>query len=219
MEERVRTLELQFAREEARIGTTIKALSVGFAALIALWGYTNFVTVPAAAVAAINQSPFEEVVIRAAEATEAIEQKSAEAEKSIAELRSALSPYSARSLVVSVLSDTCPEHWVPFEPARGRYLVGALSSGEVGKLVGESLKDGENRSVGAHSHAYKYMTAGGDSPSKNNALAFAGGPHGALRKYPIEQTESSGDVQGTNAPYVTVLFCQPARSFPGASDD
>lgn len=46
----------------------------------------------------------------------------------------------------------CPSGWVPYDPARGRYLVGVQPGGTLAGASGQPLGDLESRPVGEHSH-------------------------------------------------------------------
>jgi hypothetical protein len=112
----------------------------------------------------------------------------------------------------------CPESagWFPLEALRGRYIVGVPNDnpGSVGRLVGRSLGDGENRPTGAHTHTSNQviMVAPGGQPN-----IAEGGPRIHSPNSPtsganaVADPQFSGalraDVPGTNAPYVQYLAC------------
>ncbi len=114
----------------------------------------------------------------------------------------------------------CPDGWAEKTELKGRYPLGLPSSGTLGQSVGASLINGENRTVGQHSHgvtdlghnhpglvAVAGQGWGGGGPSDY----WIGGP---LRGGVIEKTntnisiQNSGSVVGTNAPYLQLLACE-----------
>ena len=83
-------------------------------------------------------------------------------------------PDTAPPGIVLFASDaTCPEGWVPYEPARGRLVVGAPGGGDVGRTVGSPLADREDRQ---HVHT---VTLGLTLAQKNIAAANGGNQDGA----------------------------------------
>jgi hypothetical protein len=97
----------------------------------------------------------------------------------------------------------CPEGWLEFSAARGRYVVGLTPGGIPGKVVGQALSDSENRPAGSHTHQFTSQAIGGSG----DGLAWdssTGGP----RQNVVGITAPNGSVDGTNAPYLQLLACQ-----------
>ncbi len=100
---------------------------------------------------------------------------------------------------------SCPPGWRLFERGRGRYLVGLQQGGSLGAEVGTALNDKENRATGKHLHTYllRGWGWGGGPPG---ATTQGGGPGETTT--PNAQTQTTGEVDGTNAPYVQLCVCQ-----------
>jgi hypothetical protein len=81
-------------------------------------------------------------------------------------------------LVVFSPTGTCPPGWSEYTDARGRYLVGLVSGGTNEATVGTALTNGENRSVGQHTHA---ITDPGHTHAQNahtHSVSDSGHSHG-----------------------------------------
>jgi hypothetical protein len=116
------------------------------------------------------------------------------------------------------LNEKCPESWSPLpNDLSGRHVVIVNGQKTIGAVVGHSLKDKENRPVGRHSHSYKDITfahINGWNSAPNgqpdgeglNAAWKHNGP--ARRGTFTKNTATSGNFDGTNAPYVQLLACQ-----------
>jgi hypothetical protein len=126
----------------------------------------------------------------------------------------------------------CPAGWSPYEPARGRYVVGVNGGGNVEGAVGTALGDGENRAVGQHDHgvndpghrhrvlqASPILVGGNVVPtrlmgttSSSQLTALPDNPAALQQALSNETTgitlDPAGSVPGTNAPYVQLLACR-----------
>jgi hypothetical protein len=126
----------------------------------------------------------------------------------------------------------CPAGWSPYEPARGRYVVGVNSGGLIEGAVGTQLGDSENRAVGQHNHAvndpghrHRVLQAspilvGGNvvptrvmgTTSSSQLTALPDNPPALQQALSNETTgitlDPAGSVPGTNAPYVQLLVCK-----------
>lgn len=113
---------------------------------------------------------------------------------------------------------SCPSGWTEYTTGRGRYLVGLPSGGTLGATVGTALSNLENRPVGQHTHG---VTDPGHDHGTDAAMATTiGGSLGNTLSHafiPTDLTDTSytgitlnnsGDVSGTNAPYLQLLVCQ-----------
>lgn len=111
--------------------------------------------------------------------------------------------------------DTCPPGWSEFHDAKGRYLVGLPDPGELGGTQGEPLSNLQNRDVGKHSHEVNdpghHHLVDNYNPFEEfgrrieSAIGYKG------EKLTAETGISiipSGDVEGTNAPYIQLLVCK-----------
>ena len=117
--------------------------------------------------------------------------------------------------VISFNLSSCPAGWSELTSARGRYIVGLPSGGTLAGTAGTALSNQENRATGQHSH-----TVDDPGHSHGNATAIIGpGDFGAGGGYIYLYNsggagysditlENSGDVAGTNAPYVQLLICE-----------
>jgi len=103
--------------------------------------------------------------------------------------------------VVAFNLSACPEGWKYYSPSEGRYIVGLYIGGSLGAVVGNKLVNEENRPTGDHQHNYldSDLSAGGKR-------ARLGGYSNLVDKQRV--TIESGLVNGTNSPYVQLLFCQ-----------
>jgi hypothetical protein len=126
----------------------------------------------------------------------------------------------------------CPAGWSPYEPARGRYVVGLGGGGTVEGAVGTPLGDNENRPVGQHNHgvndpghrhrvlqASPILVGGNVVPqrimgttSASQLTALPDNPASLQQALSDETTgitlDPAGSVPGTNAPYVQLLACK-----------
>jgi len=109
--------------------------------------------------------------------------------------------------LVFFLLPQCPPGWDEYTQGQGRYFVAVPAGGELGKLVGQPLANGENRPTGDHTHSITVV----GSPSK--ARVQAGGAGGNFATDPGPPTTlrtqgvDGGVPPGTNAPYVQVRAC------------
>lgn len=112
-------------------------------------------------------------------------------------------PIVPSGLIAYFESPECPTGWRPADSVRGRYVVGVNAPGELGGVVGSSLRDKENRATGQHKHQYV------DRYNKANAAEgyLSGG--GSSGSAPFDKTtyDIAGAVDGTNAPYIQLLAC------------
>jgi hypothetical protein len=126
----------------------------------------------------------------------------------------------------------CPAGWTELTASRGRYIVGLPAGGTLAGTSGIALSDLEGRAVGEHDHgATSATTAHSHVPS--DAWGFHDpnvSPSGTTRRplfgfraddvgnpdVPVVDAAGShthivgnaGDVSGTNAPYIQLLFCE-----------
>jgi hypothetical protein len=108
----------------------------------------------------------------------------------------------------------CPAGaWRKSDLTKGRYIVGLTDGGEPNwQTKNEPLSDKEDRPTGAHVHDM----LGTDRTESNDgsAMVYKGGafPHNAgfvLNHTYKQQTGAAvGAKEGTNAPYVQLLFCE-----------
>jgi hypothetical protein len=128
-----------------------------------------------------------------------------------------LAPVPKGTVAFFNMSD-CPKEWRARADAEGRYLVGLNSKfqGSLSQVVGSPLNNLENRATGAHTHTYKYFSAGGDGKSGNKFLSW-GNAGGAGRVFsdlqttpPTANAGESDNTHGTNAPYLQLLVCEKA---------
>jgi hypothetical protein len=104
--------------------------------------------------------------------------------------------------VVAFNEESCPEGWRAFESGRGRYIVGLTRGGNLGKVVGNELKNEENRSAGRHTHTFLDAPLGG---SVDDGLGGGGYQRRRTERYSTDPNEA---IEGTNAPYVQLLLCE-----------
>jgi hypothetical protein len=124
----------------------------------------------------------------------------------------------------------CPAGWSPYDAARGRYVVGVHAGGTHEGLVGTPLGDGENRTVGQHSHVVNdpghrhqvtrvspIIRAGNVTPvriqgtatvSQQQDLPNTPGNESIALATTGVTLDPAGSVPGTNAPYVQLLPCK-----------
>lgn len=103
--------------------------------------------------------------------------------------------------IIAVDASTCPSGWENYIGTEGRYIVGVGPGGNVGAVIGDPLKNEENRAVGKHTHQYGFQSVGGNG-------SFIRYGSGASRSNTQQTTSDSGEVEGTNAPYIQLLFCK-----------
>ncbi len=95
---------------------------------------------------------------------------------------------------------SCPIGWNELLSARGRYIVGLPSGGDLAGTTGTALSNNENRAVGQHRHSISQY---GDGDS-NDVVRV-----GQSNSYQgSSYTAYTGSVAGTNAPYIQLLVCQ-----------
>jgi hypothetical protein len=99
--------------------------------------------------------------------------------------------------VVFFEAESCPSAWTTFEPARGRAVVGLVSGGTPGGLVGSPLADLENRE---HSHVVEAADVGTSTAGSHThatpeqtVLTDAGGVHNH-----VWARKTSGSGSGAN---------------------
>ena len=111
---------------------------------------------------------------------------------------------SAPSGLMGYFTGSCPTGWSEYTTARGRYIVGTPSGGTGEGTVGTVLTAEETRAVGQHSHGYPNYGGGGNL---NHSVA---GPPGSNAYYVFgsSATDNTGNVAGTNAPYIQLTVCK-----------
>jgi len=124
----------------------------------------------------------------------------------------------------------CPAGWSPYEPARGRYVVGLPSGGTAEGTVGTALGAGEDRAVGQHNHGVddpghrhqlirvSPILVGGNVVPTRVMGTTSSSQLTTLPETPGNEPMSTGPtgitlgpaggVPGTNAPYVQLLACK-----------
>lgn len=132
---------------------------------------------------------------------------------------------------------TCPAGWEEVTDARGRYIVG-LNGGTSGSVIGSSLSNGENRTVGQHNHSASGLGFSGTPVAPHSHVMKyeakpdnpgSGGPMQLFADYPLTiqtdistqsggghtpagsitgSTANNGTITGTNAPYIQFLLCK-----------
>jgi hypothetical protein len=134
---------------------------------------------------------------------------------------------------------SCPTGWSELTDATGRYIIGLNSSNpsDLGAVVGISLSNKENRTVGLHSHLVDPPStssdyAGSHSHGTNGATGFrytggatcgwgcvstgwnhegigtdTAGNHYHTTDIAQFSASNAGTVSGTNSPYVQFLAC------------
>ncbi len=107
--------------------------------------------------------------------------------------------------VVPFNLEKCPAGWREFIPMRGRYVVGAEPGPNVGKSVGIQLKALEDRPTGQHDHQFNDASLGGHNV---NGLGAGGYERFRLSTFRTELSDGAASISGTNAPYVSLLFCE-----------
>lgn len=86
LSERVRSLELELTRAEATLRTLVKSVATGTVVLMALWGYSNFVTIPFQAREALKSSAFQQVLEEGKQAVERLNTDAVTAGKTVSRL-------------------------------------------------------------------------------------------------------------------------------------
>jgi len=123
---------------------------------------------------------------------------------------------------------SCPSGWTAYAPAQGRYVVGLPAGGSLESTVGTALANGENRPTGQHTHS---ITDPGHTHDVQVDPILVGGNVASVRvtgtadeQASMAQTvtakalpsftgitvNATGDVPGTNAPYLQLLACKKA---------
>ena len=127
-------------------------------------------------------------------------------------VKSALENETVREAIISSASfpagavlafnlTTCPKNWTLYQRSIGRYIVGVDENGDTGEEIGIELKENENRASGRHAHTYTYAYVGG------NGRGIEGG--NSYPRQTVEAESAHNDaIEGTNAPYVQLLFCE-----------
>ena len=120
-------------------------------------------------------------------------------------------------------ASACPSDWSPYEPARGRYVVGVPSGGQLEAQVGTALSPQENRPVGRHGHGItdpghshaadvqRTINAGNVAAQKFQGNAQGGAADQTLSTGAATTgitVNPAGAVDGTNAPYIQLLPCK-----------
>ena len=114
-------------------------------------------------------------------------------------------------LVSHFANDTCPEGWTnASNDWQGRYLVVAGTTPRA--MVGEALREGENRVTGDHGHGAGSVAVLNNCNSDDDCVPYA--DSGKWRTAPNHQVSSAtprGATEtvrpGTNAPYVALRTC------------
>jgi len=112
---------------------------------------------------------------------------------------------------------TCPTGWNEMQEAVGRYFVAINTTGTLGATAGTALNDSEHRIVGNHTHGITDPThqhaLSGHANEGATGLASARSSSGQ-GQFPLQGAASTGitvnntgNVSGTNAPYIQVLVC------------
>jgi len=103
--------------------------------------------------------------------------------------------------LIAYFEDSCPSGWTEYTGGRGRYVVGTPSGGTDQGTVGTALSNVENRSVGQHSHVIARANAGNQA---NTSIGGSG--NNAVNQQ--SSTNNTGNVAGTNAPYIQLTICE-----------
>lgn len=110
-------------------------------------------------------------------------------------------------MVAFFADEKCPNGWQYYNDLAGRYVVGLLPSAPGSSLaepVGSALTDRENRAVGRHQHNMPdgSWSDGRGSPAHTDSSSDEFGKKNASRP-----TEWAGEIEGTNAPYISLRPC------------
>ena len=117
---------------------------------------------------------------------------------------------------------SCPTGWTELTAGRGRYVVGLPASGTLAGTAGTALSNLENRPVGQHNHP---VTDPGHGHTQRGWQQVAGSAYGwnvqtnvgpGYTDYALTTASTTtgftinntGNVAGTNAPYIQLLVCQ-----------
>ncbi len=85
--------------------------------------------------------------------------------------------------LIGYFPSSCPSGWAEYTGARGRYIVGTPSGGDMADTVGSALTNKEDRSVGQHNHTFS------GSALSTHTHSFSGSAH---------DHEFAGDALGTH---------------------
>lgn len=122
----------------------------------------------------------------------------------------------AFSGTVSYFDSVCPPSWSELQNAKGRYIVGNPTGGNIGLTVGSALSNQESRPVGQHSHSAW-------QPPHNHTATFLVSNNGGIfngwgwsteitratsSAQPPVHVANEGLVSGTNAPYIQFVVCR-----------
>ena len=122
----------------------------------------------------------------------------------VTSLQNSLALAVPQNTVVHFNLQQCPNGWGDVEAARGRYIVGLRSDGQLAFTVGEALSNGENRATGEHTH----LITGPIYPFLASGTGVATGP-GYTTGGVVSRTNGveGGAKGGTNAPYIQFVTC------------
>jgi hypothetical protein len=119
----------------------------------------------------------------------------------------------------------CPPGWEEQIALQGRYAVGLPSGGVLGATVGTALSDQENRPIGQHAHnindpghfhtdSRTYAIAS-DPKIYNGSLFLCSSQGTCTTSFTGITIQDADSIDGTNAPYIQLLACQPVVTAPG----
>lgn len=113
---------------------------------------------------------------------------------------------------------SCPSGWNALTSAEGRYIVGLPSGGTLASTQGSALSNLENRPVGQHSHSisdsghlhaiYDNQTGNCNAVQSMNLRGCGNSTSNSFPKTTGISINNTGNVVGTNAPYIQLLVCQ-----------
>ncbi len=147
----------------------------------------------------------------------------AEMRRLVARAEAAAAEAVPRGTVAFFNLASCPRPgWEPMPEARGRYVVGVMEGGGVGRTVGEALTEQENRATGAHTHTLTPdvrnipiydASRQGTGFAEGRGSGYVQTPFGTTRPIPVPAEgahpgQAGRDVPGTNAPYIQLLVCR-----------
>jgi len=128
---------------------------------------------------------------------------------------------SPSKTIIFYAGTTCPSGWAEIVAARGRYLVGLNSGGNLAAVVGDDLSDQENRPAGQHIHTTN-MNDPGHLHSVTRTTTDNCSPNGGGNPNSVSSRNTSsnttgisvtlnnptGSIAGTPAPYIQYLVCE-----------